>query len=38
VNRGVAAAELDGVALPVKPLLIPLADDGADHIVRVVLG
>ena len=38
VNRGVAAAELDGVALPLKPLIIPLADDGKEHTVRVVLG
>ena len=38
VNRGVTAAELDGVALPLKPLIIPLADDGKNHSVRVVLG
>jgi len=38
VNRGVAAAELDGVALSVKPLVIPLADDGKEHTVRLVLG
>jgi cyclic beta-1,2-glucan synthetase len=38
VNRGVVAAELDGAALPLKPLIIPLADDGKEHTVRVVLG
>ena len=38
VNRGIVAAELDGAALPLKPLLIPLADDGNEHTVRVVLG
>ncbi len=34
--RGVASAELDGV--PVDPAAIPLADDGDEHRVRVVLG
>jgi cyclic beta-1,2-glucan synthetase len=34
--RGVAEAELDGVA--VDPKAIPLTDDGATHHVRVVLG
>jgi cyclic beta-1,2-glucan synthetase len=38
VNRGVTAAELDGAALPLKPLVVPLVDDGAEHNVRVVLG
>jgi cyclic beta-1,2-glucan synthetase len=38
INRGVLAAELDGVALPLKPLILPLADDGKEHSVRVVLG
>jgi cyclic beta-1,2-glucan synthetase len=38
VNRSVVAAELDGAALPLKPLIIPLVDDGKDHTVRVVLG
>jgi cyclic beta-1,2-glucan synthetase len=38
VNRGMVAAELDGSALPLKPLIIPLVDDGKDHAVRVVLG
>ncbi len=34
--RGVAGAELDGS--PVDPAAIPLADDGGEHWVRVVLG
>jgi cyclic beta-1,2-glucan synthetase len=34
--RGVAEAELDGS--PVDPAAIPLVDDGAAHVVRVVLG
>jgi len=34
--RGVAEADLDGA--PVDPAAIPLADDGAGHVVRVVLG
>jgi cyclic beta-1,2-glucan synthetase len=34
--RGVASAELDGAR--VDPRAIPLADDGATHVVRVVLG
>jgi cyclic beta-1,2-glucan synthetase len=34
--RGVAEAELDGE--PADPAAIPLADDGATHRVRVVLG
>jgi len=37
VSRGVARIELDGVALPAAAP-IPLADDGARHRVRVVLG
>ena len=37
VSRGVAHLELDGTALP-APGTIPLADDGATHRVRVVLG
>jgi cyclic beta-1,2-glucan synthetase len=36
VSRGVAALEVDGVALGTED--IPLADDGARHSVRVVLG
>ncbi len=38
VNRGIAAAELDGMALEAKGLRIPLIDDGKEHTVRVVLG
>ena len=38
VCRGVVQAELDGVALPDNVALVPLADDGAIHRVRVVLG
>jgi cyclic beta-1,2-glucan synthetase len=35
-NRGVSAAELDGIR--VDPRAIPLIDDGAAHRVRVVMG
>ncbi len=38
VVRGIAAAELDGAALTERPLRIRLADDGAEHIVRVTMG
>ena len=38
VSRGVAHLELDGKALPEGTASIPLADDGARHQVRVVLG
>jgi len=38
VSRGVASAELDGQALAGAAGTIPLADDGATHHVRVVLG
>jgi len=38
VSRGVAAASLDGKALPEGAARVPLADDGAVHKVRVVLG
>jgi cyclic beta-1,2-glucan synthetase len=34
--RGVAEAELDGA--PVESAAIPLVDDGATHVVRIVLG
>jgi cyclic beta-1,2-glucan synthetase len=37
-SRGVAQLELDGEALPGGRASIPLADDGAMHRVRVVLG
>jgi cyclic beta-1,2-glucan synthetase len=38
VSRGVASATLDGKALPEGAARVPLADDGAVHKVRVVLG
>ena len=38
VSRGVTRVELDGEALPGRTTRIPLADDGATHRVRVVLG
>jgi cyclic beta-1,2-glucan synthetase len=38
VSRGVASAELDGQPLAGEGAAIPLADDGATHRVRVVLG
>jgi cyclic beta-1,2-glucan synthetase len=38
VSRGVASAELDGLPLARGSAAIPLADDGATHRVRVVLG
>ena len=37
VARGVALTELDGKILP-GPVSIPLADDGAVHNIRIVLG
>ncbi len=36
-GRRVARAELDGVALPGRPIRIPLVDDGRTHAVRVTL-
>ncbi|HSW40919.1 MAG TPA: glucoamylase family protein [Patescibacteria group bacterium] len=38
VSRGVASSELDGHVLTGGGAAIPLADDGATHRVRVVLG
>jgi cyclic beta-1,2-glucan synthetase len=38
VSRGVAQATLDGVAQPNGALRVPLADDGATHHLRLVLG
>ena len=38
VSRGVASVELDGRMLTADGATIPLADDGATHSVRVVLG
>jgi cyclic beta-1,2-glucan synthetase len=38
VSRGVMFAELDGTALTGSQTLFPLADDGATHLIRIVLG
>ena len=38
VQRGVAAAELDGAMIAARPLSIPLKDDGTVHRLRVQLG
>ena len=38
VQRGVAAAELDGEKIAARPLSIPLKDDGAVHRLQVRLG
>jgi cyclic beta-1,2-glucan synthetase len=38
VQRGVAAAELDGAKIVPRPLSIPLKDDGAVHRLQVRLG
>jgi cyclic beta-1,2-glucan synthetase len=38
VQRGVAAAELDGATITVRPLSLPLKDDGAVHRLQVRLG
>ncbi len=38
VCHGITHAELDGVVLSQTRALIPLADDGATHSVRVILG
>jgi len=37
VSRGVAAIRLDGVLLA-DGALVPLTDDGSEHLVEVVLG
>ena len=37
VQRGVAAAELDGANIAARPLVFPLKDDGAIHRLRVRL-
>ena len=38
VQRGVAAAELDGANIAARPLSFPLKDDGAIHRLQVRLG
>jgi cyclic beta-1,2-glucan synthetase len=38
VSRGIARAELDGQVLGCAETGITLTDDGANHILRVVLG
>ncbi|MDB5520249.1 MAG: cellobiose-phosphorylase [Tardiphaga sp.] len=38
VSRGVTFAELDGKALTGSQTLFSLADDGATHLIRIVLG
>jgi cyclic beta-1,2-glucan synthetase len=38
VQRGIAAAELDGVPIAINPVLVPLNDDGTDHRVTIRLG
>jgi cyclic beta-1,2-glucan synthetase len=38
VQRGVAAAELDGATIVARPLSIPLKDDGGVHRLQVRLG
>ena len=38
VQRGVAAAELDGATVTARPLSIPLEDDGAVHRLQIRLG
>ncbi len=38
VSRGIARTELDGEVLRGEQAQIPLADDGATHRIRVVLG
>jgi cyclic beta-1,2-glucan synthetase len=38
VSRGVAFAEVDGVKISERPLLVALLDDGGRHEVNVRLG
>jgi cyclic beta-1,2-glucan synthetase len=38
VSRGIKYAELDGTALTENPARVDLADDGATHSVRIVIG
>jgi cyclic beta-1,2-glucan synthetase len=38
VSRGIASAEHDGVAVPMRPLRIARRGDGVFHTVRIILG
>jgi cyclic beta-1,2-glucan synthetase len=38
VGRGIAAVQLDEIAILARPLRLPLLDDGITHHVRVRLG
>ncbi len=38
VSRGVTFAEVDGVGIFERPLLVALLDDGGQHMVKVRLG
>jgi cyclic beta-1,2-glucan synthetase len=38
VQTGVSAATLDGMTIPIRPLSVPLEDDGAVHRIAVQLG
>ncbi len=38
VNRGISLALLDGVAISVRPLRLPMSDDGLVHHIDVTLG
>ncbi len=38
VGRGIASARLDGTTLVERPLRVPLADDGATHLLLIELG
>ena len=38
INRGLLSLELDGMALPAQPGLVPLLADGRTHRVRATLG
>jgi cyclic beta-1,2-glucan synthetase len=38
VSRGILSAEMDGTVFSMRPLRLPLLDDGGVHEVRVILG
>ncbi len=38
VSRGVSRADIDGLALPQRPIRVPLVDDGTTHRLSVTLG